>query len=92
MSYLYDCLTRYGDCYELKFKVDQKTITNQLSMYKEDWIRYKPRKNIPRYGLSITSLDGGLRGIPDLDSVREYNIKNNLNLDETDFNKKTIRT
>lgn len=89
MSYLYDCLTRYGDCYELNFKVDKKLILDELLIYKNDWVKYNPRKNIPRYGLSITSLDGGLSGIPDLDSVREYNIKNNLNLDEIDFNKKT---
>ena len=89
MSYLYDCLTRYGDCYELNFEVDKKLIDNELLFFKNDWVQYNPRKNIPRYGLSITSLDGGLSGIPDLDSVREYNIKNNLKLDEIDFNKKT---
>ena len=90
MSYLYDCLTRYGDCYELNFEVDKKLIDNELLFFKNDWVQYNPRKNIPRYGLSITSLDGGLSGIPDLDSVREYNIKNNLKLDEIDFNKKNI--
>jgi len=86
---LYECLTRYGDCYQLNFSISQKQILQELKLYKNDWVNYNPRKNIPRYGLSITSLDGGLSGIPDLDSVREYNIKNNLNLDETDFNQKT---
>lgn len=89
MSYLYDCLTRYGDFYQLNFSISLSKILEELKLYKNDWVKYNPRKNIPRYGLSITSLDGGLSGIPDLDSVREYNIKNNLNLDETDFNKKT---
>lgn len=89
MSYLYDSLTRYGDCYELRFNVSTKVILNKLLNFKDKWVSYNPRKNIPRYGLSITSLDGGLSGIPDLDSLREYNIKNNLNLDEIDFNKKT---
>ena len=86
MSYLYDSLARYGDVYPLKLQVNCN-ITNVLEEY--DWIPYNPRKNIPRYGLSITSLDGGLSGIPDLDSVKEYNKKNNLNLDETSFKEKT---
>lgn len=89
MSYLYDSLARYGDCYELDLHLDIKNTLRKLEDYSNKWVPYNPRKKIPRYGLSITSLDGGLSGIPDLDSVREYNIKNNLNLDETDFNQKT---
>lgn len=89
MSYLYDCLARYGNCYALKQKQNTKDIKDLLSAYEDSWIPYNPRKKIPREGLSVTSLDGGLSGIPDLDSVREYNIKNNLQLDETDFNKTT---
>jgi len=89
MSYLYDTLTRYGDFYALKQGIDTNSVTKQLQPYNDKWVPYNPRKPIPRYGLSITSLDGGLSGIPDLDSVREYNIKNNLDLDETDFNTKT---
>ena len=89
MSYLYDSLARYGDVYPLKQMVNPYDVLKKLQLFKHDWIPYNPRKNIPRYGLSITSLDGGLSGIPDLDSVKEYNIKHNLKLDETDFNKKT---
>ena len=89
MSYLYDSLARYGDIYALKLNLDPKKVMNELKLYNSDWVAYNPRKNIPRKGLSITSLDGGLSGIPDLDSIREYNIKHNLDLDETDFNKKT---
>lgn len=86
MSYLYDCLARYGDVYPLNLNISCN-VTEQLKDYK--WIPYNPRKNIPRRGLSITSYDGGLSGIPDLDSVKEYNSKHNLNLDETSFQKKT---
>ena len=89
MSYLYDVLARYGDVYGLKCQLNPSRVMDELKLYEDDWIPYNPRKNIPRYGLSITSLDGGLSGIPDLDSVKEYNEKNNLNLDETSFNKKT---
>ena len=38
------------------------------------FVQYNPRKKVDREGLSITSLDGGLSGIPDLDSLREYNL------------------
>ena len=86
MSYLYDTLARYGDVYALSLHTD-RDILKELKKY--NWVQYNPRKNIPRRGLSITSLDGGLSGIPDLDSVKEYNIKHNLSLDETSFNQKT---
>ena len=89
MSYLYDSLARYGDVYSLKLSVNEIDLMNKLKLYKNEWVKYNPRKDIPRYGLSITSLDGGLSGIPDLDSVKEYNTKHNLDLDETNFNKKT---
>lgn len=89
MSYLYDVLARYGDVYGLKCELNPRRVMDELKLYEDDWVQYNPRKNIPRRGLSITSLDGGLSGIPDLDSVKEYNIKNNLTLDETDFNQKT---
>jgi len=87
--FLYECLTRYGDCYQLKLKSDTKQFLRSLEMFSDEWKQYNPRKKINRYGLSITSLDGNLSGIPDLDSIKEYNIKNNLELDEPDFNKKT---
>ena len=89
MSYLYDCLTRYGDVYPLKLKIDPTKVMKQLQLYHHDWVQYNPRKSIPRRGLSITSLDGGLSGIPDIDSVKEYNQKHNLNLDEGNFKTKT---
>lgn len=89
MSYLYDCLTRYGDCYALKQSLRVTDVQNALEQYKDKWVQYNPRKKINRQGLSITSLDGGLSGIPDLDSVKEWNIKHNVNLDEEDFTQKT---
>ena len=86
---LYQALTRYGDVYELDIKSDVRLLNTQLEQFKNDWKIYNPRKNIRREGLSITSLDGGLSGIPDLDSVVEYNRKNNTSLGEQDFNVKT---
>ena len=85
MSYLYDTIARYGDLIPLKIKLDYKIFEKGLELFSDKWVQYNPRKNIPRYGLSITSLDGNFSGIPDLDSLKEYNIEKNLNLDEPDF-------
>ncbi len=58
--------------------------------YQEHFKVYNPRKpGYNRYGLSVTSQDGGFSGIPDLDSLREYNSLNGTNLDEPDFKKWT---
>tara|TARA_B100000927_G_scaffold228980_1_gene188793 strand:+ start:555 stop:1217 length:663 start_codon:yes stop_codon:yes gene_type:complete len=53
------------------------------------FVQYNPRKKVDREGLSITSLDGGLGGIPDLDSLREYNQQHGTNYDEKDFKTRT---
>ena len=68
---LYNILTRFGNCYPLKIKHNVLNTINELnSNFK--WVQYNPRKNIDREGLSITSLDGGLSGYPDLDSLYDY--------------------
>lgn len=89
MSYLYDCLVRYGDAYALRFRVDPNEIQHQLQMLSDKWVRYNPRKNIPRWGMSITSFDGEMTGIPDLDSLREYNIAHGTTLNEMSFTEPT---
>lgn len=86
---LYQTLTRFGDVYELNISGDTLLLLNQLEIFNNDWKVYNPRKNIKRQGLSITSLDGGLSGIPDLDSVIEYNKTHNVSLGEQNFNIKT---
>jgi hypothetical protein len=86
---LYNCLTRFGQLYELSIKDDVFDLLNNIKKFDSDWKVYNPRKKINRQGLSITSIDGGLSGIPDLDSVYEYNKTNNLLLTESSFNKKT---
>lgn len=86
MNDLYNVLTRFGDCYKLNAHMDWNP--NLLSNY--EWIQYNPRKNIDRDALSITSLDGGMSGKPDLDSLYEYYNQTGIALYEKDFNKKTI--
>jgi len=85
MSHLLTQLALYGDVIPLKLKLDYKKFEEGLKKYNNKWVQYNPRKNIPRYGLSITSLDGGFSGIPDLDSLKEYNEQHNVNLDEPDI-------
>jgi len=53
------------------------------------WHQYNPRKNVARWGASLTSLDGGTSGVPDLDSVYEFNKLNGTRYTEKDFTQKT---
>jgi hypothetical protein len=53
------------------------------------FVQYNPRKNVNRWGSSLTSLDGGVSGVPDLDSLYEYNKLNGTNYREKDFTVKT---
>lgn len=54
-----------------------------------DWKRYNPRKSVARWGASLTSLDGQTGGIPDLDSLLEYNRENGTQYQEKDFSVRT---
>lgn len=82
-------LTSLGDIIPLDFCLDVNKLKQQLKNFDNDWKTYNPRKQNNRQGLSITSLDGGLSGIPDLDSLFEYNKKHNTNIKEADINVKT---
>jgi uncharacterized protein YjhX (UPF0386 family) len=82
-------LSSLGDIVPLDFTIDIKKIQKELENFKNDWKQYNPRKLYNRQGLSITSLDGKLTGIPDLDSLFEYNKLNNTNVTEVDINVKT---
>ena len=45
-------------------------VLKELEPFKDDWKRYNPKKaGNNRWGLSVTSYDGGLSGIPDLTSL-----------------------
>jgi len=72
-------LSLYEDCIELSIPNDL------IDLATLNWVRYNPRKKIERYGCSITSLDGNDSGIPDLDSVLEYNRENATTYEEKDF-------
>ena len=74
-----------GVQYPLNYYLSNSLAVTKKSEKKFDYVRYNPRKNIDRWGLSLTSLDGGMSGIPDLDSLKEYNRDNNTTYEETDF-------
>ncbi|AGH96766.1 hypothetical protein [Pseudobdellovibrio exovorus] len=73
----------FTESFEDFFSLQLPTIdinTEQLT-----WHRYNPRKEIARWGSSITSLDGKNTGVPDLDSIYEYNKEYKTSYKETDF-------
>jgi hypothetical protein len=65
-------------------------VAKNLTPFENDWKIYNPAKpGYKRFGLSLTSLDGGLSGVPDLTSLSEYNLKNSTDLHELSFRKLT---
>ena len=86
---LYNQLTVYGSVYQTKHSMlNPKDFVNWTEK-NFTYVQYNPRKKINRQGLSITSLDGNILGIPDLDSLLEYNIENESKYKERDFKIKT---
>ena len=80
----YQTLITYGSFYSLDLTMDAPSFVAWTEENFE-YVQYNPRKPINRYGLSVTSLDGGVSGIPDLDSLGEYNKENNTQYTERDF-------
>jgi hypothetical protein len=90
MATLTDLITNFGDVIRLKnpgFDLHHMKSTLDASPH---WVRYNPRKDVNRFGLSVTSLNGGYSGIPDLDSLREYNSLNKTNFGESAFKTRTL--
>lgn len=73
-----------GDWLEMK-SFNSNALFNEMELYENSWKPYNIRKPNNRFGLSITSLDGKLSGIPDLDSLSEYNKKHNTNITNNDI-------
>jgi len=86
LNKLYNNLTVYGSSSPTKLRISNPKDFVNWTETNFDYVRYNPRKDVARYGLSITSHDGGVTGIPDLDSLPEYNKENDTQLHETDFN------
>lgn len=84
--YLYSKLVAYGNVHELDIKIESPDKFVKWTEDNFNYVQYNPRKFNNRQGLSITSLDGGMSGIPDLDSLPEYNTTHNTSYTELDFN------
>ena len=82
---LFNTLTAFGDLIRLTVWEDPDSILNNLKQFDNNWVKYNPRKDINRWGLSVTNLDGNLGPGPDLDSLYEYNKENNTNITESNF-------
>ena len=75
-----------GDWLEMKSKFSPKQLIKEIAPFKDQWKPYNLRNPNNRWGLSVTSLDGKLSGIPDLDSLLQYNNINNTNITNHDIN------
>lgn len=63
----------YGDVVELGFHKMHVDAHKDLILNHPGWRQYNSYKDgYNRYGLSMTSLDGGYSGVPDLESLMEY--------------------
>lgn len=82
-------LQTMGDWLQMKTKFSPRKLMQEIEKFKDDWKPYNLRNSNNRWGLSVTSLDGGLSGIPDLDSLLQYNKINNTNIKNSDINKYT---
>jgi len=75
-----------GDYYGLAPLIDLGNLVSELEGFAGDWKPYNPTKgDFKRQGLSLTSLDGGLSGVPDLTSLREHNLQNGTLYNELSF-------
>lgn len=80
-------INSFGDFLPGKTSLSCTKLKEELSQYDSKWVQYNPDKpEIKRYGLSVTSLDGGLSGFPDLHSLKEVYDKTGESYDEKDFN------
>ncbi len=87
---LYSQLFLYGDFVPLKFHINPQNIEKELEHFEKNWVPYNiQRGDTGRLGLSLTSLDGGLSGNPDLQSLYQYSNETGHKVSENDFNKLT---
>jgi hypothetical protein len=90
MSALTDFIVNFGDVVELDFPALHCFKVTEILNKHPGWKIYQPHKpGYNRFGLSVTSLDGGYSGKPDLYSLREYYKNFGESYQEIDFKKRT---
>lgn len=86
---MYSSLVHMGNCFDLWTGQEESNLINIIEAVKSktmEWQRYNPRKDIPRYGVSCTSLTGEIETPSiDLDSILEYNRENGTSYTELSF-------
>lgn len=90
MATLTDFVSNWGDVIELDFpRWDLHKMMTVLNKH-PGWKIYQPhKKGYNRFGLSVTSHDGGFSGQPDLYSLREWYKMTGEIFDEMSFKKRT---
>ncbi len=68
-------LNTMSDWIELNPGFKKDKLLEELKPFKNDWKKYNPTKINNRWGLSVTSIDGGLHGVPDLASLRDWELQ-----------------
>ena len=61
-------------------------LQKEIKQFDNDWKPYNPTKPNNRWGLSVTSIDGELTGIPDLTSLSDFERKTGIHVDNIDIN------
>lgn len=83
---LYQQLFLYGDIIPLQFQIDLDLFEKEVLPFEDSWVIYNKHKGYNgRHGLSITSLDGGMSGEPDLQSLYEYSKITGVKVSENQF-------
>ena len=90
MATLTDFIVNWGDVVELDFPTWNFGAATDILLKHPGWKVYQPHKpGYNRFGLSVTSLDGGFSGEPDLYSLREYHALTGKSYWEADFKRRT---
>ncbi len=79
-------LNTMSDWIELNPGFKKDRLLEELKPFEKDWKRYNPKKPNNRFGLSVTSIDGGLHGIPDLTSLRDWEVQTGEQIHNHDLN------
>mgnify|MGYP001161059121 FL=1 len=79
-------LNTMSDWIELNPGFKKDKLLEELKPFENDWKKYNPKKPNNRFGLSVTSIDGGLHGIPDLTSLRDWEIQTGEQIHNHDLN------
>lgn len=81
-------LNTMSDWIELSPGFKKDKLLEELKPFENDWKRYNynEKKLNNRWGLSVTSIDGGLHGVPDLTSLRDWELQTGKVVHNHDLN------